>query len=151
MKKIVTLFVFLFIISCEGSIFNPYTDIKKSLSKCKSDFFERNVTFQKIQGNWKLVGEGCGGCSTSRILPPIDNIEIRISPDSTISTFKNSQLLGSNKYTFFTSNYEKVHYLNIIPEKETFYTRGAIEFRCEILSFRGGHTDGADYYFEKIK
>ena len=151
MKKIITLLCVASFISCEDGFFDFRSDIEIALSKCKSDYFDRSTTFQKIQGNWKLVGEGCGGCSSSAISSPKDNIEIRIKSDSTISTFKNGVLLKSTFYTFFSSNPQKSHFLKAVPMNQTLYTHGVIEFRCELLSFRGGHTDGADYYFQKIK
>lgn len=70
-------------------IFCKKQEIKSELdtqwTNCR-DKNDKNNTFQKMIGKWKLVATGCSFCTNPGIKKTLEQIEISISIDSTKHT-----------------------------------------------------------------
>ena len=141
-------FILLSIVSCKNP--NSYEVFEKNWADCRQ-YYDKSTTYQKMQGNWKLVGDFCGYCNNSGYKNTTEDVSISILPDSVIKTYKNGLLINTVNFSITAESYNQKNAFTIkMPFlKGNNYTRGHIEFCKNTIAFRLSNMDGEDYFFEK--
>ena len=145
---LVILLVLMWIISCKKQEIN--SELNSQWVNCR-DKNDKNNTFLKMIGKWKLVATGCSFCTNPGIKNTTEQIEIVILKDSTVQAYKDKNLISAYKFVLEDSYNPGYFKLETIPANKNYYTYGVIE-QCENkLVFKNSYVDGGDYFFESIK
>ena len=153
MKAFLPIFIISIIlvsISCKSS--SNAEEFEKNWADCRQ-YYDKSTTYQKLQGNWKLVGDFCGRCNSSGYKITKEEVSISILPDSVIKTYKNGLLINTINFSITGESYspKNIFILEMPYPKGNNYTRGYIEFCKNTIAFRKSYLDGQDFFFEKIK
>jgi hypothetical protein len=141
---------FIFAISCKSP--NSYEVFEKNWADCRQ-YYDKPATYQKMQGNWKLVGNFCGYCTKPGYKNTKEDITIWILPDSVVKTFQNGRLINTVNFSVTGESYspKNIFFVTMPYPNGNNYTRGYVEFCKNTLAFRTSYMDGEDYFFEKIQ
>jgi hypothetical protein len=158
MKKIVAVILLSFVFSCKKEVVT--SEIETKWENCR-ELYDRNTTLLKLVGQWKYVAIGCAECSkpgitllenTEKVFGyKQQSVEIKITADQKIATYKDGILLGISDFEIASSYNENYFHLEIKVPNENLYVFGIIEFCKDMLAFKNSNVDGADYYYERIK
>ena len=135
-------------ISCKKQEINSESNAQWANCRDKND---KNNTFLKMIGKWKLVAIGCSFCTNPGIKNITEQIEIVILNDSTVQTYKDKNLILTSKFVLEDSYNPDYFKLVTIPANKNYYTYGVIELCDNKLAFKNSYVDGGDYFFESIK
>ena len=147
-NSLIAIVLVLTVFSCKKQDFRSELELK--WQNCR-EVYDQASTLEKMQGRWKYIAFGCGECSISGVQKVNENVEILLTADNKISTYKDGLLVKTSSFKLATSYNEKFFTLETIPLYENTYTHGIIEFCQGTLAFRNSYVDGGDYYFEEIK
>ncbi len=144
MKKAIVIAVLLFAFSCKKQ------ETPSIVKGCR-EVYDEATTLQKMVGRWKYVAIGCGECAGPGIQVVDENVEILITKESKITTFKDGVVIKTSDFILQDTNNEQVLRLETIPRYENYYTHGIIEICQNQLAFKSSYVDLFDFYFRKIE
>lgn len=150
--KISILFALIVIIlfSCKDS--SNYEEFEKNWSNCRQSY-DKSTTYQKMQGNWELVGRLCAECDNAGYSSTKESVIITILPDSVVKTYQNGALVNTTNFSITGESYspKNVFFIKMPFPHGNNYTHGYVEFCKNTMAFRTSYMDGEDFFFEKIK
>jgi hypothetical protein len=148
-RLLLAIFLLLLLIhySCKHDLI--HSPLEAELMNCRESY-EKNIAAQKLIGSWKIVAEGCAGCSLPDGLfdPPTD-VSLVFDTLQRVIIYKDNFPTDTIPYVFTTTISDNLFWLDTGHDLFSPFVAGELVFCKDFIGFDSRAGDGAVYYFKK--